>query len=151
MTRTTVLGFSLTVLLALAGCETDQALLQKSAQEQDLRNETTVGTHLPPGCPTQTASFPAGQPTFTASYQEPAVDQKGAPLTDLAFTTIYISAAETPTTAMRVWTNDAHGGASVTVHDIPLPARNIGLCVTATNWSRKESGPAPVQPPQAPR
>ncbi|MCC6141901.1 MAG: hypothetical protein IT389_14940 [Nitrospira sp.] len=150
MTRTTAPGFCLAAILALAGCETDQALLQKSAQEQDLRNETTVGAHLPSGCPTQTASFPAGQPTFTISYQEPAVDQKGAPLTDLAFTTIYISAAETPATAIRVWTNDAHGGASVTVNDIHLPARNIGLCVTATNWSRKESGPAQLKP-QTPR
>jgi hypothetical protein len=49
--------------------------------------------------------------------------------------------------AIRVWTNDAHGGAFVTIRDIPVPAQELKLCVTATNWDRKESRPTvPTQP-----
>ena len=79
-------------------------------------------------------------------YLEPTKSQNGALLTDLAYTTIYLSAKGTPTTAIRVWTNDPHGGAQVTISDIPVPTSEIGLCVTATNWAGKESLSASTKP-----
>ena len=39
--------------------------------------------------------------------------------------------------AIRIWTNDPHGGALVTIHNVPAPAQELGLCVTATNWARQ--------------
>jgi hypothetical protein len=130
--------------MALTACETGQLLLEKNAQGDELRKETTVGVPLPPSCPTLTTSLPAGKTTVTVSYQEPTTSQNGAPLTDLAYTTIYLSWPKAQTKAIRMWTNDAHGGALVTIRDIPVPAQELGLCVTATNWDRKELGPAPL-------
>jgi hypothetical protein len=132
----------LAATMALAACETGQRLLQKNAQGEELRKETTVEVPLPPGCPTLTTSLPSGKATLTVSYQEPTTNQNGAPLTDLGYTTIYLSSPKAQTKALRIWTNDAHGGALVTISDIPIPAQELGLCVTATNWARKESPPA---------
>jgi hypothetical protein len=53
-----------------------------------------------------------------------------------------VSSAKGPAQVIHVWTNDAHGGALVTIHDVPVPAQEVGICVTATNWARKESLPA---------
>jgi hypothetical protein len=81
------------------------------------------------------------------SYQEPTTNQNGVPLTELGYTTIYVSSPKGPAQAIHVWTNDAHGGALVTIHDVPVPAQEVGICVTATNWARKESLPAvPTKP-----
>lgn len=132
----------LAATMALAACETGQMILQKNAQGEELRKETTVEVPLPPGCPTLTTSLPSGKATLTVSYQEPTTNQNGAPLTDLGYTTIYLSSPKAQTKALRIWTNDAHGGALVTISDIPIPAQELGLCVTATNWARKESSPA---------
>ena len=132
----------LAATMALAACETGQMLLEKNAQGDELRKETTVDVPLPPGCPTFTTSLPAGKTTLTVSYQEPTTNQNGALLTELGYTTIYLSSPKTQTKAIRIWTNDAHGGALVAIRDIPIPAQELGLCVTATNWARKESPPA---------
>lgn len=134
--------------MALAACETGPMLLEKNAQDDELRKETTVDVPLPPGCPTLTTALPAGKATLTVSYQEPTTNQSGALLTDLAYTTIYLSSPKAQTKAIRIWTNDAHGGALVAIRDIPVPAQELGLCVTTTNWARKESPPAPPTQPK---
>ena len=124
-----------------------QRHLEKNAQSEELRKETTEGVPPPPGCPTYTRGFPAGQTHLTVSYQEPTTDENNVPLKDLAYTTIYVSAPHSTAQAIRVWTNDPHGGALVTIHDILAPAQKVEFCVTATNWARKESAPAlPTQP-----
>ena len=129
--------------MALTACETvSSRVLEKNAQGDELRKETMVSVSLPPGCPTLTTSLPPGKANVTVSYQEPTTNQNGVPLKELAYTTIYLSVPEAQTKFIRVWTNDAHGGAQVTISDIPVPAQGLGLCVTATNWARKESGPA---------
>jgi hypothetical protein len=136
----------LTATMALGGCGTGHALLEKNAQSDELRKETTVGVPLPPGCPTHTKALPAGQTHLTVSYQEPKVDENNVPLKDLAYTTIYVSVPHSTAQAIRVWTNDPHGGALVRIHNVPAPAQEVGLCVTATNWARQESAPAPPTP-----
>ena len=140
-------GLLLTATMALAGCQTGQALLGKNAQSDELRKETTVGVPLPPGCPTHTRALPAGQTNLTISYQEPNVDENNVPLKDLAYTTIYVSAPHSTAQAIRVWTDDPHGGAFVTIHNVPAPTQKVELCVTATNWARQESEPAPPTKP----
>ena len=141
-------GLLLTATMALAGCQTGQALLGKNAQSDELRKETTVGVPLPPGCPTHTRALPAGQTHLTVSYQEPTVDEHNVLLKDLAYTTIYVSAPHRTAQAIRIWTDDPHGGAPVTILNVPAPAQEVGLCVTATNWARNESVPAPPTPPK---
>lgn len=129
--------------LTLAACETTGSIaLEKSALDPELKNETSSGVTLPSGCPTVTMNLPAGKSDLVVSYREPSTTQKGTPLADLAYTTIYLSMAKTPPRAVRVWTNDPHGGAPVTVKDIPVSGQEVGICVTATNWARQESGPA---------
>lgn len=130
------------VLYQLVGCETGPEVLEKSAQDEELRKETTVGVPLPSGCPTMTVTLSPGKTSMTVSYHEPTTDSKGAPLKDLAYTTLYVSSSKGPVQAIRVWTNDSQGGALVTIQDVVAPAQEVGLCVTATNWARKESGPA---------
>jgi hypothetical protein len=127
----------------LAACETTgPTALEKSALDSELKNETLSGSTWPSGCPTVTMNLPAGKSDITVSYQEPATTQNGTPLADLAYTTIYVSTAKTAPRAIRVWTNNPHGGAPVTVKDIPVSSQEVGICVTATNWARQESGPA---------
>lgn len=134
---------------ALAACGTGTSnILEKNAQSGELRNETTVGVPLPPGCPTLVTSLPAGKTSITVSYQEPTTNQDKTPLNDLAYTTLYLSSSNGQARAIRVWTNDAHGGALVTIRDIAAPAQELGLCVTATNLAHKESPPAPLTQPK---
>jgi hypothetical protein len=140
-------GLLLAATMALTACGTGQMHLKKNAQSDELRKETTTGVPLPPGCQTQTMSLPAGQTHLTVSYQEPTTDENKVPLKDLAYTTIYVSAPHSTAQAIRVWTNDPHGGARVTIHNVPAPAQEVELCVTATNWARKESVPAPPTQP----
>ncbi|MDO9119885.1 MAG: hypothetical protein Q7U39_18155 [Nitrospira sp.] len=146
MNMTTATCACLLLGLTSAGCETEQLLLKKSALTTELRKETTRGVSLPAGCPTLIKSLPATQTSLTVSYIEPTKSQNGVLLTDLAYTTIYLNAKGVPTTAIRVWTNDPHGGAQVTISDIPVTASEIGLCVTATNWAGKESLSASTTP-----
>jgi hypothetical protein len=146
MTLYATASLLLVATMALAGCETGRALLEKNAQSDELRKETTVGVPLPPGC-THTRVLSAGQTHLTVSYQEPTVDEHNVPLKDLAYTTIYVSALHSAAQAIRIWTNDPHGGARVTIHNVPAPAQELRLCVTATNWARKESEPAPPTQP----
>jgi hypothetical protein len=144
----------LAATMALTACATGQMPfgtgqrhLEKNAQSDELRKETTVGLPLPPSCPTLTMSLPAGQTRLTVSYQEPTTDENKVPLKELAYTTIYLSAPKSTAQAIRIWTNNPHGGARVTIHNIPAPAQEVELCVTATNRARKESEPAlPAQP-----
>ena len=134
--------------LALAACEAGLSnVLEKSARDDELRKETTVGVTLPAGCPTLTTSLPAGKSSLTVSYQEPTTNQNGAPLNNLAYTTLYMSFPKGPAQAIRVWTNDAHGGALVIISDIAVPAQEVGICITATNLAKKESGPISPAPP----
>lgn len=140
-------GLLFAAAISLTACQTGQRLLEKNAQSDELRNETTDGVALPPGCPTHTISLPTGQTHLTVSYQEPTVDEKNIPLKDLAYTTIYVSASHSTTQAIRVWTRDSRGGARVTIHKVPAPAQELELCVTATNWARQESVPAPPTHP----
>ena len=139
----------LTATMALAGCQTGRALLEKNAQSDELRKETTPVAALPLGCPTHTVSLTAGQTSLTVSYQEPIVDEKNVALKDLAYTTIYVNAPHSPAQAIRVWTNNPQGGAPVRVLNVlaPAQAQEVGLCVTATNWARQESEPAPPTKP----
>jgi hypothetical protein len=142
----TTAGLLLIAPMALAGCETGRALLEKiekDAQSEELRKETLMGVPLPPGCPTHTRHLPAGQTHLTVSYREPTDDEKDVSLKELAYTTIYVSAPHKTTQAIRVWTNDPKGGAHVTIRKVPATAQEVGLCVTATNWARQESKPAP--------
>ncbi len=128
---------------AVAACETvESTALEKSALDVELKNETSSGVTLPLGCPTLTVTLPAGRTSVTVSYEEPKTNVKGVPLADLAYTTVYVSAPKASTRAIRVWTNDPHGGAPVTIKDIPASGQEVGVCVTATNWARQESGPA---------
>jgi hypothetical protein len=134
--------------LTLAACETlssnvlETHALQKNALSSELRNETTLVATLPAGCLPVTTTLPTGKTEITVSYREPTTDQNGVPLSELGYTTIYVTSAKGPAQAIRVWTNDAHGGAHVTIEDVPVPAQEVGICVTATNWARKESPPA---------
>jgi hypothetical protein len=133
--------------LALAACETTGGRgLVKDARGDELRKETTLGVTLPPGCTTSTTSIPDGKKNLTVSYKEPAAEQNGAPLKELAYTTIYLSSPKGPAQAIRVWTNDAHGGAFVTITNVDAPAQEFVLCVTATNWAKMESPPALLTP-----
>ena len=126
--------------LTLAACATGGPKgLVKDAQGDELRKETTLGVTLPPGCPPITTSIPAEKKKLTVSYQEPTLDHGGI---FLAFTTIYLSSPRGQAQAIRVWTNDAHGGAIVTIKNIAVPAQEFALCVTATNWAGQESPPA---------
>ena len=152
-------GYSFGLLLLVSAfsfvaCQTLQTVsplvLEKDAQADELRKETTLGVPLPSGCSQTTLSLPAGKKDLTVSYQEPTVDEKGVPLKELAFTTIYLSSAEGSVQAIRVWTNDSHGGAKVTIHHVVPPADKFALCVTATNWARIESPPQTPQTLPAP-
>ena len=135
---------------ALAACQTGRAegpkVLVKDAQSVELRNETTIGVKMPEGCATSASSIPVGKKNLTISYQEPKTDQSGAPLKELGYTTIYLSPPGSQAQAIRVWTNDSRGGANVTVKNVPAPAQEFALCVTATNWARQDSPPALLTP-----
>ena len=134
--------------MALTACETgpSRRVLEKNAQGSELRNETMPVKKLPDGCLPLPTPLAAEKPRITVSYQEPTTNQNGVPLTELDYTTIYVSSLE-GAQAIHVWTNDSRGGAFVTIRDVAVPAQNLTLCVTATNWSRQESLPAlPTQP-----
>ena len=134
---------------ALGACGTGRTggprVLVKDAQGDELRKETTLGATMPPGCATSTTSIPAGKKSLTVSYQEPTTDHSGPPL-QLLFTTVYLSSPGGQAQAIRVWTNDARGGAMVTIKNIAPPAQEFALCVTATNWAWQESPPALLTP-----
>jgi len=136
--------------LSLVACQTLETglsarVLEKDAQGDELRRETTLGVALPPGCSAISLSKPTERKDITVSYQEPTTDEKGVHLKELAFTTIYLSSGEGSSQAIRVWTNDPQGGAKVTIHHVVPPADNFALCVTATNWARNESTPQAQQ------
>ena len=133
--------------MALTACGTglSRMVLEKNAQGSELRNETRDVEKLPDGCPTLPSPLPAGKNLVTLSYQEPTTNQNGAPLTDLLYTTIYLGSLE-KAQAIHVWTNNPRGGAFVIIRDFAvLP--EMKLCVTATNWARKESVPTPLTQP----
>ena len=137
---------------ALAACGTGGTVgprvLVKNAQGDELRKETYPNVALPPGC-TKSFSIPTWKNGLTVSYQEPTSEHSGPPL-QLLFTTIYLSLpGGQQSRAIHVWTNDARGGAMVTINNLAPPAQEFALCVTATNWARKESPPA-LPTPSAP-
>ena len=150
-------GYSFRWVLFIAAfsstaCQTLQSprVLEKNAQADELRQETSFGVPMPPGCSQVSLAKPPGKNDLTVSYQEPTTDQNGAPLTELAFTTVYLSSGDGSAQAIRVWTNDPHGGAKVTIHHVVPPADKFALCVTATNWARIESPPEVPQTPAIP-
>lgn len=133
------------IVVGLSACETSSSkIVERSAQSEDLRKETMVGVALPAGCPTITTPPQSGKSVITVSYLEPTTDHKGNRLGALAYTTIYVSSPDAQAIAIRVYTKDARGGASVTVRDIPIPTpgQEVGICVTATDWANNESSPA---------
>ena len=149
-----VTGLLLAATMTLTACAlgqmslgTGREPLKKNAQSDELRKETTVGVPLPPGCATHTRARSAGQTHLTVSYQEPTKDKNGVQLKELAYTTIYVAALHSAAQAIRVWTNDPKGGAHITIHNVQAPAQEVALCVTATNWARQESEPAPPTQP----
>ncbi len=132
-----------------SGCETTEiAKIEKSASADELRKETTAGVTPPTSCPTLSLALPAGQSQISVSYQEPQFAGDGRPITDLAYTTIYVLEPKRPARAIRVWTNDSRGGGQVEITDISVSGQEVGLCVTATNWARQESAPAQPAPPK---
>jgi hypothetical protein len=141
MTLHVINGLLLLLVSAVfAACETTMPhVLEKTAQGDELRNETVMGVPLPSGCPVVTVSKERGKDGLTVSYREPTADQSGAPLKELAYTTIYMSPPKGQAQAIRVWTNDPRGGALVTIRNVVPPAETFHFCVTATNWARMES------------
>ena len=138
----------LAIGLTLAACGTVfPNVLEKNAVSSELQNETTPNKPFPSGCPNVTKSIPEGKTNVTVCYQEPTTDQNGARLTDLGFTTIYLRLSNGQTKAIRVWTNDAHGGARVKISNISVTPGNLEVCVTATDWARNESPPGSPAPP----
>ncbi len=139
----------LAVGLALAGCNgialsgghSNPYAINKSATSAELKNETRTVAKLPEGCLASKPPLPAGRPTMTVSYREPKTDYDDVPQR-LGFTTIYLASDQMKPTAIRVWTNDAHGDSPVTIRDVAVPGGEFTLCVTATNWGLKESPPA---------
>lgn len=108
----------------------------KDAQSDELKKETrTLDVKLPPECATSKASISTWQKGLTVSYTEPKMQELG-------YTTIYLTAPGSQAQAIRVWTNDARGGANVVVRNIAAPAQDFAVCVTATSWGGKESPPA---------
>jgi hypothetical protein len=137
----------LAVALTLGACgsmDPGAKHLATNALGEKLRSKTTVGAILPAGCPTVTVSLPTGQNGLIVTYSEPSTNATGSPLTNLLFTTIYIGASNGQTQAIRIWTNDPRGGATVTIRNIVPPAPEVRLCVTATNVAGQESPPAPL-------
>ena len=124
--------------IAVAACST-VPVITKSAQSDELQKETTVGVALPADCPMLAHALPAGRSTFNVHYQEPATDQYGKVIANLAYTTIYLKPPNGQTKAIRILSPNPHGGALVTVRDIPIPSSEIELCITATNLYGKES------------
>jgi uncharacterized protein YceK len=134
--------FVLATGICLAGCETVASkAIDKSAQSDELRRESSVAVTLPRGCPTLTAALPMGRTSVSISYEEPSTNQDGSPLTNLAYTTIYLTSPQSQPSSIRIWTDDAHGGAPVTIRDVPIASQELEVCVTATNWAGKESEP----------
>ena len=84
------------------------------------------------------------RPMITVSYREPTTNKDGTLLNDLKWTTIYFGLKKDSVKAIDVWTNNARGGASVEIQDIPIPVKQDEevlevLCVTATDRSGNES------------
>jgi len=141
----------LAVAVTLGACgsmDPGSKVLATNALGEKLRSKTTVGATLPAGCPTITASVPAGQNGVTVTYREPSTNATGSPLTNLLLTSIYLGAPNGQTHAIRILTNDPRGGATVTVRNVLPPAPEVRLCVTATNLAGQESPSAPPTQPK---
>lgn len=128
--------------VAVAACQTGPLVITKSAQSDELQKETTVGVELPAGCPRLTKVLPAGKTTFNVDYREPETNQSGN-FANLAYTTIYVRSSDGQTKAIRILSDNPHGGAFVKVVDIPLSGSKIELCITGTNRYGKEGQPGP--------
>ena len=110
-------------------------------QGNDLRKEILMGVSLPPRCPMISGVIPAEKASFSVEYNEPSVNIDGSPLSDLAYTTVYLVSSDGITDAIRVFANDPHGGILVTIRDIPVRSETK-VCITATDTHRNESVPA---------
>ena len=115
----------------------------RKASEFTIREVTIYPT---PCTPSPEIRVKSTNPTITVSYREPTTNKDGTPLTDLKWTTIYFGLKKDSVKAIDVWTNDARGGGSVEIQDIPIPVRQNEevlevLCVTATDWSGNEEPP----------
>lgn len=132
----------LAVGVAIGACETaSPMIIAKNGQGNDLRISRIDGMPLPSGCPKITESLPTGKTSIAVSYSEPTNRQDGLALYDLDYTTVYVSSPNVATIAIRVWSNDARGGAHVTIREIPVVGPEVGICVTATDSRGNESAP----------
>lgn len=131
----------LAVGVTVAACVPESKIVAKNSQGNYLKKEIIVGASIPTGCQKIAGSIPAGKKSFTVSYSEPKTSRDGKPLDDLAYTTLYVASPNAKTTAIRVWTNDARGGADVSVSEIPVPGPEVEICVTATDRNKNESAP----------
>ncbi len=130
--------------LLLAACSTGPRLIEKDAQSDEIRKATTLSATLPAGCPTLRATIPAGNKDVTVSYDEPTTIESGIPLTDLAYTTVYLSTSDGRVQSIKILTVNPRGGAHVKLTHVVTPAGEFGLCATATNRYSKESSPTPI-------
>lgn len=125
--------------ISFAACSPYSKTIAKDAQGNDLRKEVVNRVALPPGCPMLPWSIPPEKGSFNMAYDEPSTNFDGSPLSDLAYTTIYVISSDGKTTAIRVLANDSHGGTHVVVRNIPVRGRETKVCVTATDTHRNES------------
>jgi len=119
------------------------ARIVRKASEFTIREVTKYPT---PCTPSPEIRVKSTKPTITVSYREPTSNKDGTPLTELKWTTIYFGLKKDSVKVIDVWTNDARGGGSVEIQDIPIPVRQNEevlevLCATATDWSGNEEPP----------
>ena len=134
----------LAMALALAACSALTPGIQYPATNgagESLQTKTTVAVEAPAACTTSSAPVPVGPKGVTITYREPITNVKGAPLTNLLLTSIYLNAPKGQTQVIRVWAKDPKGGGTVIVRNIVPSSPEVRVCVTATNLAGQESPP----------
>ena len=96
----------------------------------------------------------AGKPSLTISYTEPTTRADGAPLTDLASTTIYYDVGQGFIKAKAVPATSPQGGGTIKESiQVPVQSPNpveTTICVTATNTEGLATVQLPTVPPPPP-
>ena len=137
-------GPLLAMTLSLAACSVLAPGVQYLATNgtgESLQTKTSTATEVPANCTTASAPVPVGSNGFTVTYREPITNVKGAPLTNLLLTSIYLNAPKGQTQVIRVWAKDPKGGGTVIVRNIVPSSPEVRVCVTATNLAGQESPP----------